>query len=482
LISLKRDQKQVDAILDKHGWHDVDLSSDLADIHQDVTENLDERLEALGKQRAEINRRMRESVSQESVELSDLWASLRLNEYYARIQSFFSRTARTILFTGWVPDASAEKLDSRIREVCSAGCYLDWNQPTDEFDDVDVPVKLDNPRFLKPFEMLVKNYSVPSYGSIDPTPVVGIAYLVMFGLMFGDAGHDLVIMLLGIIGRLIYKKQNNVRHLLTLLSYCGGASIITGVLFGSYFGFRIFKPLWFDFHRIVAGHSGGPLVSSIYDVLAITIYFGISVIGLGILLNILNLAKKRRWFDLIFDKAGLLGGFIYGAGVWATRYFVASNYKQLPSGELIFLFLGIPAILLAFKAPLLLLIKRSAGTAYRFNAMSVVDFTMEWIVEILEIFSGYLANTLSFMRVAGLGIAHEALLIAFFEIAAMAGNGTLRSIPAILILIFGNLLIIALEGLSAGIQSLRLNYYEFFSKYFTGNGRPYEPISLRTKT
>ncbi len=114
--------------------------------------------------------------------------------------------------------------------------------------------------------------------------------------------------------------------------------------------------------------------------------------------------------------------------------------------------------------------------------MSFVDFTMDWIVEVLEIFSGYLANTLSFMRVAGLGIAHEALLIAFFEIATMAGAGTLRSFPAILILIVGNILIIALEGLSAGIQSLRLNYYEFFSKYFTGTGRPYAPVSLRTKS
>ena len=114
--------------------------------------------------------------------------------------------------------------------------------------------------------------------------------------------------------------------------------------------------------------------------------------------------------------------------------------------------------------------------------MMIVDYLMEWIVEVLEIFSGYLANTLSFMRVAGLGIAHEALLIAFFEIAKMAGSGTLRSVPAILILILGNVLIVGLEGLSAGIQSLRLNYYEFFSKYFTGSGRPYEPVSLKIKT
>ena len=103
---------------------------------------------------------------------------------------------------------------------------------------------------------------------------------------------------------------------------------------------------------------------------------------------------------------------------------------------------------------------------------------MEWIVELLEIFSGYLANTLSFMRVAGLGIAHVSLMIAFFEIARMVSPEG-GSIGSYMVLFSGNVLVIALEGLSAGIQSLRLNYYEFFSKYFFGSGRAYMPISLR---
>ncbi len=481
LIGLKRDEKKIDTILDEHGWHDLDLPPDLTDVDEGVADKLDFRMTALDETRGKLESKMKESISKNSEELVELWANLRMNELYSRIQSFFSRTARTILFTGWVPEESTANLDRRIRQACPGGCYLEWHVPTESSGELDVPVQLKNPGFLKPFEMLVKNYAVPSYGSIDPTPIVGIAYLVMFGLMFGDAGHGLVLVLLGLIGRLVYKKKNNVRHLLTLLSYCGGAAVVTGVLFGSYFGFRLFKPLWFDFHGIVSGHSGGELVSSVYDVLGVTIYFGISIIGLGIILNMINLVRKRRWFELFFDKAGLLGGFIYGSGVWATRYFIASGYKQLPSGNLLFFLLGIPVILLAFKAPLHHFLERSSGAGHQFHPMLIVDFIMDWIVEILEIFSGYLANTLSFMRVAGLGIAHEALLIAFFQIAGMAGGGSISGIWAVLILIIGNILIIALEGLSAGIQSLRLNYYEFFSKYFTGTGSPYEPVSLRTK-
>jgi V/A-type H+-transporting ATPase subunit I len=107
---------------------------------------------------------------------------------------------------------------------------------------------------------------------------------------------------------------------------------------------------------------------------------------------------------------------------------------------------------------------------------------MEWLVEVLEIFSGYLSNTLSFMRVAGLGIAHVSLMVAFFQIADMAAtaNGT-YTLWSYLILLLGNALVIGLEGLSAGIQSLRLNYYEFFSKYFSGTGKAYAPISLKSE-
>jgi V/A-type H+-transporting ATPase subunit I len=338
-------------------------------------------------------------------------------------------------------------------------------------------VQMHNPRFLSPFQMLVTNYSVPEYGTIDPTPLVAVAYLIMFGLMFGDAGHGAVLLVLGFLGSVLYKGgRSGVRKLLQLIAYCGGAAIIAGVAFGSYFGMQWFAPLWFDYHGIVAGHGGGGLVTDVYGVLVITIYFGIAVIGLGLVLNWINCVAKGRWFRLIFDKGGLIGSWIYGAGIYAAMYFVKHDYKQLPDLNLLILLLGIPALLLALKPVLEHILHKPRKP---FNLLTPVDFFMEWIVEILEIFSGYLANTLSFMRVAGLGIAHVSLMMAFFSIAGMIGgpSGSF-TLGSYLVLIAGNVLVILLEGLSAGIQSLRLNYYEFFSKYFSGSGRAYAPVSL----
>jgi V/A-type H+-transporting ATPase subunit I len=138
---------------------------------------------------------------------------------------------------------------------------------------------------------------------------------------------------------------------------------------------------------------------------------------------------------------------------------------------------ALPLTILLAKLPLGNYLKKKKNQEVEKKGIGtlVMDIVLEWIVDVLEIFSGFLANTLSFMRVAGLGIAHASLMTAFMEMAGMT-----KGVFAILILILGNVLVIALEGLSAGIQALRLNYYEFFTKYFTGGGLTYNPIALQS--
>ena len=175
--------------------------------------------------------------------------------------------------------------------------------------------------------------------------------------------------------------------------------------------------------------------------------------------------------ELVFDKGGILGGWIYAGGIHIASFMVSHNYKEFPPGPVMFLLVGLPSLLLFIKEPYHYF---KHGSGERSNlAMAIINFMMEWVVELLEIFSGYLSNTLSFMRVAGLGIAHVCLMISFFTLAGMTSG-----IGSIIILILGNILVIGLEGLSAGIQALRLNYYEFFTKFFHGTGKLYTPISL----
>jgi V/A-type H+-transporting ATPase subunit I len=199
------------------------------------------------------------------------------------------------------------------------------------------------------------------------------------------------------------------------------------------------------------------------------------IIGVGLLFNWINLVRQRKWGPLVLDKGGIVGGWIYGGGVYAAFYMVRHGYKELPRPELLLILVGIPALLLFFKAPILSRYKKPI------TVFTLLNLGMEGIVELLEVFSGYLSNTLSFLRVAGLGIAHVSLMAAFFELARMAtpGGSGQFTVASILILIVGNVLVIGLEGLSAGVQSLRLHYYEFFTKFLRGSGEAYSPISLR---
>ncbi len=481
LITMKRDDSQVNKILDQFGWIDIEFSKEFRSSKKDIINDLEARLIKLEKEQHSLDNEVQQLIDRHRHRLESIWANLRLNELFFKIQSYFSKTSRTLLFSGWLPAEKKKTLEKSIRRITDNHCYLEWNDPAEITPEKkkDIPVQFKNPRLLAPFQMLVQNYSIPQYGTIDPTPLVAVAYLIMFGLMFGDAGHGAVLALLGTLSQILYKGvKEGIRNLLKLITWCGISSIISGILFGSYFGMGWFKPLWFDFHSIISGHPppGGP-VHDVYGILVITIYFGISIIALGLVINWINLFNNRKWLKLLLDKGGVLGGWMYGAGIYTAFYFVANDYKELPESVLLFWILGLPALIIFFKGPLELLLHQEEKSK-RFDIFTLINFFMEWIVELLEIFSGYLANTLSFMRVAGLGIAHVSLMIAFFEIARMVSPEG-GSIGSYMVLFSGNVLVIALEGLSAGIQSLRLNYYEFFSKYFFGSGRAYMPISLR---
>jgi V/A-type H+-transporting ATPase subunit I len=235
----------------------------------------------------------------------------------------------------------------------------------------------------------------------------------------------------------------------------------------------LFEPLWFDFHGIISGHSSGnSTVNNIFDILSITLYFGISVILVGLLFNWINLVRTRKWTELFFDKGGIIGGWIYTGGIFVASYLLKHDYREFPSGISVFLLVGLPSLLLFIKEPYHYFQNQESR---QFNPFIILTFLMQWVVELIEIFSGYLANTLSFMRVAALGIAHVSLMISFFTLAGMTSG-----IFSIVILILGNTLVICLEGLSAGVQALRLSYYEFFTKFFHGTGKLYTPISLNS--
>ncbi|OHD61664.1 MAG: hypothetical protein A2096_01225, partial [Spirochaetes bacterium GWF1_41_5] len=482
LIIMKRDETDIRKLLAVCGWRDLEIDPALPDLKAGAITDLDLKISSLKKEKEECAGAIKNQIFSRSEILHSVWEQARAKEIYYKIQSHFGKTSHTALFAGWLPADKKNALEKDLKTACREKCWCEWHNPHDlsALEKQNVPVCFSNPRILAPFQMLVRNFSLPAYGTIDPTPLVALFYVIMFGLMFGDAGHGLVILLTGLSARFILARRTDsgMRSLSELLIWCGFGAILAGIFFGSYFGMSLFPPVWFNYHAAVSGHdSGSGFVRDIYGILKISVYFGISVISAGILLSMINKILTRNFIGFFFEKTGLLGAWMYFAGIYAAFYFVQHDYLALPPAPVLIYSLALPAFLFMFKAPLEFFLHKK----HKFTVFTIIDFIMEWIVEMLEIASGFLANTLSFMRVAGLGIAHVSLMAAFFQIASMISPEG-KSLYSIIILILGNILVIMLEGLSAGIQSLRLNYYEFFSKFFCGSQIAYDPIRLERST
>ncbi len=478
LISIKRSNEQIDKVLTKSGWTRVEWPDELRPVDTDVSKEIFTKLAELSNEQKRLETKANDIVRREEKHVRETWAKLRVLELFYRIQSHFKSSSRTVIFTGWVPSSKRKGLTEEISRVCGDRCYLEWNEAggKDTLTD-EVPVQLSNPKILAPFQMLVSNFGIPEYGTIDPTPFVMPIYLSMFGLMFADVGQGLILTILGTVGAFLFRKNQEKEgwyQLSWLIIWCGCSSVLFGVLFGSFFGLGLLRPLWFDFHGIISGHSSrSSVINDVFDILSIAIYFGIFVICLGLLFNWINMIRTRKWMELLFDKGGVFGGWIYAGGIYIASFMVAHGYKEVPPWTTLFLLAGIPALCLFIKEPYHFFKHAKDPSAKKFGVFPMFNFFMEWIVELLEIFGGYLSNTLSFMRVAGLGIAHVCLMMSFFTLADMTSG-----VASVLVLVIGNVLVISLEGLSAGVQALRLNYYEFFTKFFHGTGRLYTPISL----
>jgi V/A-type H+-transporting ATPase subunit I len=378
----------------------------------------------------------------------------------------FPRTETTILITGWVPAGDAAALEQRLGEI-TGGRYALQTTPPDDATEEEAPVLLRHSWLLRPFEMLVSTYGLPSYRELEPTLFVALSYLVMFGMMFGDSGHGMVLAACGFIA-LFRGRSEKVRDVGLLLLFGGFSSIVFGVVYGSYFGIEAFKKyaLWHD------PLEGDPM-RLMYGAMGI----GIAMISLGLILNVINRFRRGDVIGGLLDKFGLVGLLFY----WGTLVLLlkgAAIRSRGLMGVSLILFLAVPILGWCLKEPLEHFLRSKAG-GHDKTSGGLGGAITESCVGAFEAILSYLANTISFVRLAAYAMSHAALLFAAFMLAEEVKHFSFGgSLWGIVVIILGNLVAIVLEGVIASVQALRLEYYEFFGKFFSGSGEPFEPFSL----
>lgn len=380
----------------------------------------------------------RESIGKN---LLNNYYQLKLLEKINKIKKYMAHDNKgAFYFVGWIPEQNLKALIPKLEKD-----EIEYTIKNHDEVATIPPTKLKNPKIVKPFESIVKMYGVPNYSELDPSIFVAITAFLMFGFMFGDVGQGFVILVIGLI--LMKMKKS-----LGSIFLAGGISaILFGIVYGSVFGKE----------DIIKGIIPSPM-DNITNMLIAGIAVGAVLIIIAMIFNIKNGIKNKDKARALFDKNGLAGLAFY---VIILVLIVGFLLK----GKLV-ISLGLSITLIAIPL-LLILFKERIGSYLNQNKSKVKSSIVEKIFELIEMLLNIASNTISFVRLAAFAINHVGLCMAIYILSDMVGGA-----GSVIVGIIGNIIVIALEGLIVAIQVLRLEYYELFSRFYTGDGKEYIPI------
>ncbi len=433
----------------------------------------DDYLKSLQAEQNELKEKLKEiqSVSDsfwkdEKQKCQECYTKLSELESYNEIKRFAYRYHKSFILTGWVPADKEKELTSNLSAIKSVEFSV-----TDAKDikNVKPPVIMKSPPFIRRFEFYVKMYGLPCHNEVDPTTFVAITYTLFFGIMFGDVGQGLVV---AIVGALMYKLKK--MEIGRILVPCGIMGMIFGFLYGSVFGF---EDLLTPIHQKLFGTPGKLIEVMKPESINLIIYgsvaIGIVTIAAAMLVNIVS-SLKRRDYESAFFGANGIAGFVFYISLVAGLVCQMLLGIEVMNIAYILGLIVLPLILMFLREPLGRLCKKKKD----WQPHSWGEYCVQSFFELFEMCLSYVTNTMSFLRVGAYILVHAGMMLVVFTLAEMVGG----VVGYTLILIIGNGIVMALEALLVAIQVLRLDYYEIFSRFYIGEGRPFTPVvAKRTK-
>ncbi|MDR0919395.1 MAG: ATPase [Oscillospiraceae bacterium] len=395
----------------------------------------------------------------------------KINQIYCQLKflydSFLLRSKVVTIkdafyLVGFVPLAEIGKLSKELEDLPSVEVVIRQPKQGDVFEP---PTKLKNNRFSRPYTMFVEMYGLPSYGGFNPTSFVAVTYTIIFGIMFGDLGQGFIVSLLG---ALIYKKSKN--PLGAILTRAGISSMFFGFMYGSLFGFE--EALDPVYEAIGWGHKPIEVMHETNFILMAAIAIGITIILTTIMLNIVLQLKKKNYESALFSNNGI-AGFVFFSALLAGFIIPLFADIKLMTLPYILCLIVLPVIVMFFREPLAAALKHEKFEMHG----GVGDFIASNFFEVFEFMLGYATNTLSFIRIGGFVFSHAGMMSVVMLLAG-AENGGANPIVVVL----GNIFVIGMEGLIVGIQVLRLEFYEMFSRFYEGDGHKFSPVKVKYET
>ena len=391
-------------------------------------------------------------------QIDDIYAFCNEENSVHELYPYIAEINEKYLLSGFVKADEVDHYKAIFKDLPST---IEVKDPS-EVPDLECPTLLKNNWFAKPFEMFLGMYGVPKYTDFDPTGFMAFTYCLLFGIMFGDLGQGLVLFILG----LVFEKKGQI---FGIINRCGITSMIFGFLFGSVFGYEeLLNPV----HQSLFG-----VREKLFDVMAqsstMVLLIGAVAIGAVLILttqcmNIVNRFKHHQLGDAIFSQNGIAGLVFYGGIVFAIVATMLLGWNVL-NPVYLGIFIVLPVISFVMKEPL--------SNAVEHKTVKPEEgwggYIAQSIFELIDVLLTFVTNSMSYLRVGGFVLSHAGMMLVVMTLVEMTGKA------GVAVLIFGNIFVMVLEGLIVGIQTLRLEYYEMFSRYYDAGGVQFNALSAK---
>ncbi len=497
IVTLTKDNEEVARALRMTDFDPVRLPiRELPAKLSDATAAIESEIQQLEGEIAEKERalaELRETRLQDLLMMQELVA---IEESKAKVKALFGASERVRVLEGWTPKDEVDAVITGINVEVGGLCVIEIRAP--KRDDVRVPSLLKNSKLVKPFESIIRMYSLPSYRDIDPTPITAILFPVLFGLMFPDIGHGFLLLLLGAL-MLFEVKLKGLKDMGMIISLCGLCAIGGGILFGEFFGFSeyaahllhssmgmevphllhtlfIHEPLWFE------------PIPNVTGMFVVTLLIGALHMGLGVAFGVSDKFSDR---DMLGTAAEIVKIWTLIGALYFLLILLSSSVANSEIGIIAVLVNALGAIdvmqgfVVLVALPILLLfllcfvieVKHESAHG-KLSFIDIFIITITGLIEaVLENFFRFLANTISYGRILALALAHAALIEVFILLTFMSSQINIAF--AAVVFILGTTIVVILEAIMSGIHAIRLHYYEWFTKFYHGGGIEFTPFKFR---
>ncbi len=412
-----------------------------------------EKIAQLNKEILEYENKIK-SMQNEYQNIQDFSDCLRLRKEKYETLCKIGLTDNTFVLKGFVNPRFESKIIEKIEN--EIGAYIEISEP-----DENSPVDFSNNFFVAPVENITQTYSMPSYDDIDPNPIMSLFYYIFFGMMFSDAGYGLVLSIA--CGWLAFFKkfEKRKKDLFRMFFFCGLSTTFWGFMYGSFFGNAIDTVAKVFFN---SDFSLAPLwintVTEPLTLLIFSIVIGLIQIIIGLSIKFYTLVRRKKFMEAIATVLDWIL-ILLGIGIFATGKTVNSDIISLVG--LILSILGTSLVVLL-------------GGYKNKGAMKIFG----GIISLYDITS-YISDALSYSRLMALGIATGVIANVVNILGSMAGNGILGFIVFVIISIVGHAMNFGINILGAYVHTNRLQYVEFFSKFYEGGGKKFIPFGMNTR-